>query len=547
MHTGTTNAGKSRTPVRSAGSAAQAAKRPPSARAGAGARAVRSAPKSAAAPVRTAARAPERAKAPVRAQYGNGRRTAPVKKRKKEKYCWWAAPVIALSLVILAVAGLFVYQQIGAYGRYRDMRAKVESQTYYSGIYVDGISLAGATLEQALEHWAQNVEPAYAGRTVTVDLNGSQYTLTASDFGYASNYEEVLRQAFELGRGGDIESRYDEIQRIASEGADLAVERTIVDEALVQARIDELAATVNTGATDAHVTGFDAQTLTFTFAEGEAGYAVDESALKSQVLAAFASGGGSVSAQVSLVQPTTTVAELSAKYGLIDSATTNASSSSSNRLSNIALACSTINGLRLDPDETFSFNGVLGKRTTEKGYKSAPAFVNGLVEEDVGGGICQVSTTLFNAAVKADMTVVERSPHSRPVSYVDRGKDAAVNWPDTDLKFRNDSQDPIWIVAEVTENKRVVISIYGKLFENGGSIIIEAKTTETLEPDQPEMRPNSSLAPGEQVIVEDARTGYRAEAYKVYLDADGNEISREPLCRSTYRASGGVIEYGPTY
>ena len=165
----------------------------------------------------------------------------------------------------------------------------------------------------------------------------------------------------------------------------------------------------------------------------------------------------------------------------------------------------------------------------------------------MGGGICQVSTTLFNAAVKADMTVVERSPHSRPVSYVDRGKDAAVNWPDTDLKFRNDSQDPIWIVAEVTENKRVVISIYGKLFENGGSIIIEAKTTETLEPDQPEMRPNPSLAPGEQVIVEDARTGYRAEAYKVYLDADGNEISREPLCRSTYRASGGVIEYGPTY
>ncbi|HIV28379.1 MAG TPA: hypothetical protein IAA64_10425, partial [Candidatus Ornithocaccomicrobium faecavium] len=78
-----------------------------------------------------------------------------MKKRKKEKYCWWAAPVIALSLVVLAVAGLFVYQQIGAYGRYRDMRAKVESQTYYSGIYVDGISMAGATLEQALEHWAQ--------------------------------------------------------------------------------------------------------------------------------------------------------------------------------------------------------------------------------------------------------------------------------------------------------------------------------------------------------------------------------------------------------
>ena len=103
---------------------------------------------------------------------------------------------------------------------------------------------SGATLEQALEHWAQNVEPTYAGRMVTVDLNGSQYTLTASDFGYASNYEEVLRQAFDLGRGGDIESRYEEIQRIASEGADLAVERTIVDEAKVGARIDELAATV---------------------------------------------------------------------------------------------------------------------------------------------------------------------------------------------------------------------------------------------------------------------------------------------------------------
>ena len=77
-----------------------------------------------------------------------------MKKRKKEKYCWWAAPVIALSLVILAVAGLFVYQQIGAYGRYRDMRAKVESQTYYSGIYVDGISLAGRRSSTGRKTWS---------------------------------------------------------------------------------------------------------------------------------------------------------------------------------------------------------------------------------------------------------------------------------------------------------------------------------------------------------------------------------------------------------
>ena len=468
------------------------------------------------------------------------------KKRKKNRHCWWAAPVISLSVVVLVVAGLFISQQMEIYRHYRTMRDTVENPTYYAGIYLDGISLENATPEQAIAHWRENVEPSYANRTVTVNVQGRTYTFAAADYGYTSNYEEVLNQAYAIGRSGSLEERYREIQQMANASRDVFTERTMVNAALVEERLDEIVSEIDTGASDARVIGFNAETKEFTFAEGVAGYAVNAGQLKSDVLNAFATGENLVvEAQVSLVQPKNTVEAIRAKYGLIDSATTNASSSSSNRLSNIQLACSTINGFCLQPGETFSFNGVVGKRTKDRGYKEAPAYINGLVEDDVGGGICQVSTTLFNAVVKADMKITERSAHSRPVSYVDYGKDAAVNWPDTDLKFTNDSNDPIYIVAEVTENKRVVISVYGRMFDDGGSIVIKAKTVETLEPGQPEYRQNSSLLPGEFLIVSDAREGYKAEAYKVYLDADGNEIDRELLCKTTYRASGGVIEFGP--
>ena len=129
------------------------------------------------------------------------------------------------------------------------------------------------------------------------------------------------------------------------------------------------------------------------------------------------------------------------------SAYTTKTTSDSNRNTNIRLACEAINGTALMPGETFSFNQTTGQRTTSKGYRSAGAIAAGQSIEEVGGGICQVSSTLFNAVARADLQIVERSPHAWPSTYVGKGEDATVNWPNLDFKFKNNTDAPIFVIT----------------------------------------------------------------------------------------------------
>ena len=259
---------------------------------------------------------------------------------------------------------------------------------------------------------------------------------------------------------------------------------------------------------------------------------------------ALNAGGGTVELVVNSIQPAVKKADIASQYGMIASAVTNASSSSSNRLSNIKLALQFINGTCLAPGETFSFNGTVGERTTARGFKAATAYSSGKVVEEVGGGICQVSTTLFNAAVKSDMKIVERHNHSLTVGYVDLGKDAAVNWDSQDLRFTNTSSDNVYICCYLTSDKRVRFGIFGKLLPNGESITVEGVTTGRVDY-QTVYQPSMTLASGETKVAQSGKQGYTAEAYKIRWDANGNQISKELLCKSTYRSTDEIIEYGP--
>jgi vancomycin resistance protein YoaR len=132
------------------------------------------------------------------------------------------------------------------------------------------------------------------------------------------------------------------------------------------------------------------------------------------------------------------------------------------RVHNIKIAADEINHTVLDPDEVFSFNNILGKRTDDKGYEKAPILLgNGEKGEGTGGGICQISTTLYNAALKADLEIVERHRHSEPIPYVEEGKDATVVYNSKDLRFRNTRDYPIEILVSVSEDK-VTVKLYKK-------------------------------------------------------------------------------------
>ena len=137
-----------------------------------------------------------------------------------------------------------------------------------------------------------------------------------------------------------------------------------------------------------------------------------------------------------------------------------------NRLNNILLATAAVNGLVLEPGEEFSFNRVVGQRTPERGFRLAPAFSNGTTVQAIGGGICQVSSTLYSSVMDTGLRVTERHPHGLPVSYIPRGRDATVNWGSLDFRFVNNTEYPLRIDAEV-DGRTLTVQVYGTIVEGG--------------------------------------------------------------------------------
>lgn len=466
-------------------------------------------------------------------------RPAKKKSSKKKKQKPLGATVALLITIgcVFALAG-WQYTQ---YQTFLTMKAAVDRATFYEGTYVEGVDVSAMTLQDALEHWATGVEPGYSQRTVALS-NGAKFT--AEELGYSSDYVTVLTNAWNAGRSGSLVERYEALSQRRNQTANYNITRTAYSDSAIQSCVNAIAEQIDRPAENAKIASFDVSSYEFQFTDEVTGSKLDTERLASDMAAALSSGGGEVELIVNSIQPEVVKADIAGQYGMICSAVTNASSSSSNRLSNIKLSIELINGTCLKPGETFSFNEVVGERTSERGFKSAAAYSSGTVVNEVGGGICQTSTTLFNAAVKADLEIVERSSHSMTVSYVDRGKDAAVDWGNKDLKFKNTSDDNIYICCYLDGSKRVRFGIFGKLLPNGEYITVEGETTGRVDYET-ELVANTLLPSGMTQVVQEGKKGYKAVAYKIRWDKDGNQISNELLCRSSYRATKEIIEFGP--
>lgn len=466
-------------------------------------------------------------------------------RRRKQQTAWWTWPAAVFLMLILVGLSAAAIRERVSYEQFTVMRETVDHEGFYDGISIDGVDVSGRSLNDVLTSLSAHEQSLRDQLSVTLVCGDQSRTITADELDYHSNYEEIVRQAWQVGHEGTMAERYQAIRQMQKTGASYTIERGW-DASLLRAVTDAVAAEMSAEAVDAQVTGFDLSTLSFSFSQEQAGAYVDAEQLYQTVYTAIYTGSGNQTIVVSrqTVQPTVTLSELQGRMGMMSEAKTTAGGNK-NRKSNIKLALSTLNGVCVQPGEVFSFNGTVGERTAEAGYKSAGAFVDGLLSEELGGGICQVSTTLFNAVAKSDLEVIARSPHSRPVGYVDKGKDAAVSWPNQDFKFMNDTDYPVYIVTRYDdEDNRVYVSLYGLKLENGVYITIEAETLKTYEPGDPVYVYTTELPTGQKKLIEEAREGYYAESYKVYHNADGSEISRELYCRSTYAASGAKYKVG---
>ncbi len=375
---------------------------------------------------------------------------------------------------------------------------------------------------------------------------------TDSDIPFARNTAAVLDEAYAVGRqnsaltlGSDVTPlmwRYNHRLHVAQNGAYLYTEVTY-DKSVVRSLVNGISAQVARYPVDAQVATFDFSTRAFTFSQEQYGATIDaewliaalSDALDRRDLRAV------IELNTTPLTPSVTKAELMNSFSRVSAFTTE-TTSDSNRNNNISLACAAISGTVLMPGETFSFNAATGERTAQKGYLPAAAIAGGTTVDEIGGGVCQVSSTLFNAAALADLRIVYRSPHTWPSNYIEKGRDATVNWPNLDFKFENSSDMPIFIVAHY-EKRKCTVEIYGKTLGAGESIDLKTATISTESPPaEPAYTQNPSLAPGTQQELKKARTGYVVETYRVYYH-NGVEYKRDRLCTSTYRMIQQVIEF----
>ena len=389
-------------------------------------------------------------------------------------------------------------------------------------VQVDGISITGMSKSEAKAAILKEFP-----WSMTVEYDSDQYKVTDL---MAEKVDALLDEIYK--DGSDPQESY----TLDTSGLD---EKVKAEAAACGAKWDKKA---KNGSIDK----FDAASGKFVFAGEENGFAIDQDKLAADISQALKDKkfDAKITATGSDVAPEISAASAKEKYKTISSFTTN-TTANQNRNTNVRLAAEAINGTVIKPGQEFSFNGTVGQRTEAKGYKGAAAYNNGEVVQEIGGGVCQVSTTLYNAVFKAGLKISSRRSHTFEPSYVTPGRDATVSWDQPDFKFINNSSTAIGLRASYADQK-VTVSVYGiPILEDGITWDLDSKKVEDLGTPNPTYEEDQTLRPGEEVIKSKGSAGSRWETYKIVYK-NGKEISRELDHKTTYKGHTPVVRRNST-
>ena len=495
--------------------------------------------------------------------------------RKRKKRRRQRQMIIGLGVVIALVLSVFVYMfisnqraaaaeaaaQIAAEEAARaqqekdrqEFEALANATTFLEGITVNGIDIGGMTMDEATS--ALNAAEANVASLKQLQLvyDNKLYPLDISDMPITFNIDAVLKGAYTLCKTGDLAAMKAEIADVKANGR--AYTLTVsYDLTTLNTKVATIATQIDVPAQNAKVTGIDATTHTLAIQNEVVGHVVDQNALITAITESLMKGSSTpITIPIIETQPTVTAASLQGSFVMRASATTDFSTSTSARKYNVKKGAGLINGTVLAPGEVFSANDTLGTRTTGNGWKIAHAYVGGTVEDQAGGGVCQLSTTLYNAIVKADLEVVFRRNHSMPVNYIKEGLDATINSVGNiiDFQFKNNTTSDI-IVIGYTEGNKLTFEIWGVPFATteydeikltSSRVSITEPEGEPVEIEVPvgtEKPDGSLMVAGETAVIVAPRKGYVYQSYKNYYLA-GTLVKKEKLAVSTYKAFQGEI------
>ena len=439
-------------------------------------------------------------------------------------------------LPAVAAAAIAVFASVAVVSAKSDSGA---DNTIADRVYIGEIHVGGMTQEEATEAVSEYVD-SLEDKEITLKAGDRSITATAEELGLEWSDTDVAQIALDYGKTGNLIARYKANKDLEHEDKVFPVILKTNEEkatAFLEEETDDLEQ-------KAQDYGLKRENGAFTVVAGKSGTAVDvENSIKA-INEAFSDGWKDnmvVELATKEEKPKGSQEELAKVKDVLGTFHTSFSSSTAGRVTNIENACGKINGTVLYPGEEFSVYEAISPMDAENGYALAGSYENGTTVQSYGGGVCQVSTTLYNAVIRAELEITERYAHSMIVSYVDPSSDAAIAGTYKDLKFKNNTDAPIYIEG-YTSGRTLYFTIYGQETRDPGrEVSFESETTGTTQPKTEIRATNAKI--GSITKVQSSHTGRTARLWKI-VTVNGVEQSREVFNNSTYRASPAIYEVG---
>ncbi len=418
----------------------------------------------------------------------------------------------------------------------------VKADTLPDGIYVGEYNLGGMTEEEASQK-IQELVNEMENQKITLIVDGQPVETVAKELGFHWSNPEAVSQAASSWQGGNLIKRYLNKKDIEQNHVIIPLE-TALDDGRVAAFVAEKCAQAMVEPKNATIVRDKGA---FIVTPSVIGKTVDVAATKQALDAALANGLDepvTATAVVSEVRPAIAMEDLSTIKDVLGTFSTSFSSSGASRSKNLEVGAGKINGRVLMPGETLSGYECMHPFTLANGYATAAAYENGQVVDSVGGGVCQIATTLYNTVLRAELEVTQRQNHSMVVGYVKPSEDAAIAGTYKDIKFTNNYSTPIYVEG-YTSGKTLTFTIYGKETRPANRTFeFVSETLSVTDPGAPKEVVDPAMPPGSRKQVQSAHKGMKSRLWKVVY-VDGVEQSREILHTDTYNPSKAIIKVGP--
>jgi len=401
-----------------------------------------------------------------------------------------------------------------------------EQSLIEDGVFIDSIAVGG--MDHALATTAVDEYVTKQGNIpITLDVNGNMVTTTLAGIGFVWDVEAGVSAAMVMEEAGTVNLSYD------------------INQDALDAFLNDECKQYTVKPKNAKLTRSNGE---FIIKRGRVGIVIDNEATKEAIVAAVSaqiSTGTTVNAAAVMVEknPKYTSEDMVRCKDELGKFSTTFQESQIERSANLRNAVQFIDGTVLYPEDTFSVADAIYPLSADNGYKEAPSYADGQVVESLGGGVCQVSTTLYNAVLKSELEIVERLPHSMVVSYVEPSMDAAIAGDYKDLKFKNNTDTPIYIQGAVSSGV-VTFTVYGhETRPSSRTIEFESVILETIEPGKDVVTKDPTKPKGYEKVTQSAHVGYVANLYKIIYE-NGAEVAREKINYSKYNAEPKYVTKG---